>query len=120
MKHLSNQQLQQIIDRGQWYLTDKEELLRIESARDFTDPHPLTDAVIEAAEFLPAPITTAQIIEHLYKSTDPTKENHKHLDKSTRQNHNIISDILRGAGFVYARRRLHDHSDDRVRGWWPS
>ena len=104
----------------QHYLTDKEEMLRVESARDFTDPHPLTDAVIEAAEFLPAPITTAQIIEHLYKSTDPTKENHKHLDKSTRQNHNIISDILRGAGYVYARRRLHDQSDDRVRGWWPS
>ena len=102
-------------NKAQHYLTDKEEELRIESAQDFTDPHPLTDAVLDAASLIPSPVTTSQIIEHMYKTIDPTKDNHKYLDKSTRQNHNIISDILRGAGFVYGRRKK---GKNRARGWW--
>ena len=117
MRNLSNEQLQAIILKGQWHLTDEEEILRIDSAQDFTDPHPLTDAVIDIAERLPSPCTVAQIIEKLYESSDPTKDSTRHLDKSTRQNQAIISDILQSNGFVYARRRL-PYSEQRVRGWW--
>jgi len=131
MRNLSNEQLQAIIIKGQWHLTDEEELLRIDSAQDFTDPHPLTDAVIDIAERLPSPCTVAQIIKRLYESSDPTKDSTryldkstkhpdkstKHLDKSTRQNQAIISDILQSNGFVYARRKL-PYSEERIRGWW--
>ena len=129
MKHLSNEQLQKIIEFGQWYLTDEEEELREKSAQDFTDPHPLTDAVLDIAERLKAPITTARIIEELYK---PPKEenpseyyqnkkqrhNVKHLEKSTRQNQNIINDILQSNGYEYARKKDLE-TEKRVRGWWP-
>ncbi len=101
----------------EWWLDDKEELQRIASAEDFTDPHPLTDSVLEAADLLKQPVTVAEIIEHLYKNIDPTKENHKHLDKSTRQNQNIISDILRSDGWIYARRKSKQ-GNKRVRGWF--
>ena len=105
-------------DQGvQHFLTDEEELLRIDSAQDFTDPHPLTDAVIDIAERLPSPCTVAQIIERLYESSDPTKDSTRHLDKSTRQNQAIISDILQSNGFVFARRKL-PYSEERFRGWW--
>lgn len=118
MKHLSNEQLQKIIERGQWYLTDEEEKLREQSAQDFTDPHPLTDAVLDIAERLKAPITTAKIIEDLYSSPDLTKESNKYLDKSTRQNQNIINDILQSHGYEYGRRKSA-YSEKRLRGWWP-
>ena len=129
MKHLSNQQLQKIIERGQWYLTDEEEKLREQSAQDFTDPHPLTDAVLEIAERLDAPITTARIIEELYKApkednaseyyqNKKQRHNVKHLEKSTRQNQNIINDILQSNGYEYARKRM-PYSEKRMRGWFP-
>ena len=118
MKHLSNEQLQKIIERGQWYLTDEEEKLREQSAQDFTDPHPLTDAVLDIAERLKAPITTARIIEELYSNPDPTKESNRHLEKSTRQNQNIINDILQSNGYEYARKRM-PYSEKRMRGWFP-
>ena len=129
MKHLSNQQLQKIIERGQWYLTDEEEKLREQSAQDFTDPHPLTDAVLEIAERLKAPITTARIIEELYKApkednaleyyqNKKQRHNVKHLEKSTRQNQNIINDILQSNGYEYARKRM-PYSEKRMRGWFP-
>ena len=119
MKHLSIKQLQEIIELGQWYLTDEEEKLRMVSAQDFTDPHPLTDPVLDIMERLPAPVTTARIIEELYSSPDLTKDTNKHLDKSTRQNQNIINDILLSHGYEFGRRRAA-HSDRRVRGWWPT
>ena len=100
------------------YLTDEEEKLREQSAQDFTDPHPLTDAVLDIAERLKAPITTARIIEELYSNPDPTKDSMKHLDKSTRQNQNIINDILLAHGYEYGRRKSA-FSEKRLRGWWP-
>lgn len=102
----------------QHHLTDAEEALRIESAQDFTDPHPLTDAVIDIAERLQSPCTVAQIIERLYESSDPTKDSTRHLDKSTRQNQAIISDILQSNGFVYGRRAAPYNPNVRLRGWW--
>ena len=106
-------------DQGvQHYLTDEEEELRQKSAQDFTDPHPLTDAVLDIAERMTAPITTARIIEELYSNPDPTKYSNKHLEKSTRQNQNIINDILQSNGYEYARKRM-PYSDKRVRGWFP-
>jgi len=39
MKHLSIKQLQEIIELGQWYLTDEEEKHRMMSAQDYTEPH---------------------------------------------------------------------------------
>jgi predicted P-loop ATPase len=104
--------------KEQHYLTDKEEKLREQSAQDFTDPHPLTGAVLEIAERLHPPITTARIIEELYSNPDPTKDSMKHLDKSTRQNQNIINDILQSNGYEYGRKKAK-MSDRRVRGWWP-
>ena len=101
----------------QHYLTDKEEKLREQSAHDFTDPHPLTDAVLEIAERLHPPITTARVIQELYSNPDPTKDTMKHLDKSTRQNQNIINDILQSNGYEYGRKKS-EMSDRRVRGWW--
>ena len=107
-------------DQGvQHYLTDEEEKLREQSAQDFTDPHPLTDAVLDIAERLKAPITTARIIEELYSSPDLTKDSNKYLDKSTRQNQNIINDILQSNGFEYGRRKS-PYSEKRLRGWWAS
>ena len=102
----------------QHYLTDEEEEMRQQSAQDFTDPHPLTDAVLDIAERLKAPITTARIIEELYSNPDPTKESNKHLEKSTRQNQNIINDILQSNGYEYARKKM-PYSEKRVRGWFP-
>ena len=103
----------------QHYLTDEEEKLRMLSAQDFTDPHPLTDAVLEIAERLPSPVTTAEIIADMYSSPDLTKETNKHLEKSTRQNQNIINDILLSHGYVYGRKKVQ-HSSRRARGWWCS
>lgn len=119
MKKLSNKQLQQLIENGQWYLTDAEENLRVKSAQDFTDPHPLEDVVMEAVSLLSPPYTVSQILEHIYKDPDPTRHSIKHLDKSTRQNQAIISDILLSNNFVYARRKKNNNSQQRLRGWWP-
>lgn len=105
-------------NKVQHYLTDDEEKLREQSAQDFTDPHPLTDAVLDIAERLKAPITTARIIEELYSNPDPTKESNRYLEKSTRQNQNIINDILQSNGYEYARKRM-PYSEKRVRGWFP-
>jgi len=114
----------------QHYLTDEEEALRQQSAQDFTDPHPLTDAVLSIAEGMTAPITTAKIIEELYKPSQQQdasdfyqnnkKQSHsvKHLEKSTRQNQNIINDILQSNGYEYSRKSIND-SKKRFRGWWP-
>ena len=105
--------------KEQHYLNEEEEKLRVDSAHDFTDPHPLQDVVLEAVSLLSAPYTVSQILEHIYKDPDPTRYSIKHLDKSTRQNQAIISDILLSNGFVYARRRCA-YKNDRLRGWWPS
>ena len=103
----------------QHYLTDAEEHLRVKSAQDFTDPHPLEDVVMEAVSLLSAPYTVSQILEHIYRDPDPTRHSIKHLDKSTRQNQAIISDILLSNNFVYARRKKNNNSQQRLRGWWP-
>ena len=117
-------------NKEQHYLTDEEEKLRQQSAQDFTDPHPLTDAVLDIAERLTAPITTARIIEELYKPKKVSnaqnyfqnniKQSHsvKHLEKSTRQNQNIINDILQSNGYEYGRKKCEELKK-RVRGWWP-
>ena len=71
MKKLTNEQLFKLVQRGQWYLTDDEEKLRVKSAEDFTDPHPLEDVVLEAVSLLQPPYTVAQILEHIYRDPDP-------------------------------------------------
>ena len=120
MKKLTNEQLLKLVQRGQWYLTDEEEQLRVSSAADFTDPHPLEDAVLNAVSLLSPPYTVSQILEHIYKDPDPTRYSIKHLDKSTRQNQAIISDILLSNNFVYARRKKNENASKRLRGWWPA
>jgi predicted P-loop ATPase len=102
----------------QWHLTDDEEELRIQAAEEFTDAHPLTDAVLKAAKLLAGdslllPVTVTDIIEHLYESED-----NRHLDKQTRRNQAIINDILIAAGWRYARRNHPYDKKKRVRGWW--
>jgi predicted P-loop ATPase len=102
----------------QWHLTDEEEELRIQAAEEFTDAHPLTDAVLKAANKLAGdslllPVTVTDIIEHLYESED-----NRHLDKQTRRNQAIINDILIAAGWRYARRNHPYDKKKRVRGWW--
>ena len=49
---------------------------------------------------------------------NPTKESNRYLEKSTRQNQNIINDILQSNGYEYARKRM-PYSEKRVRGWFP-
>lgn len=120
MKELTNEQLLKLVQRGQWYLTDEEEQLRVSSAADFTDPHPLEDAVLNAVSLLSPPYTVSQILEHMYKDPNMTTFSVKHLDKSTRQNQAIISDILLSNNFVYARRKKHENATKRLRGWWPA
>ena len=102
----------------QWFLTDEEEELRIKAAEEFTDGHPLTDAVLKAANKLAGdslllPVTVTQIIEELYESDD-----NRHLDKQTRKNQAIINDILIAAGWRYARRNHPYDKTKRIRGWW--
>jgi putative DNA primase/helicase len=103
----------------QWHLTDGEEELRIQAAEEFTDSHPLTDAVLKAAkeisgETLSMPVTVTEIIEKLYESED-----NRHLDKQTRRNQAIINDILTAAGWRFARRNHPYDNSKRIRGWWP-
>jgi predicted P-loop ATPase len=103
----------------QWHLTDGEEELRIQAAEEFTDSHPLTDAVLKAAkeisgDTLSMPVTVTEIIEKLYESED-----NRHLDKQTRRNQAIINDILTAAGWRFARRNHPYDKSKRIRGWWP-
>lgn len=104
----------------QWHLTDEEEELRVQAAEDFTDAHPLTDAVLKVArqisgESYALPVNVTDIIERLYQSDD-----NRHLDKQTRRNQSIINDILIAAGWQFARRVHPFDKNKRVRGWWYS
>ena len=95
-----------------WWLTDEEEILRIEAAEDFVDSHPLTEPVLEAARKMhPMPATVSKIIEQLFDAE-------KYLDKSTRKNQAIINDILMSHGYVYAKRQHPYNKGERLKGWW--
>lgn len=99
----------------QWWLTDDEEILRIEAAADFMDRHPLHEIVIEHAKSFcneKGFVQVQDIIERLYK--DPTGFSTKHLEKSTRQNKAIISDILTDEKYKYQRRTFRGKT---IRGW---
>jgi len=88
-----------------WWLTDEQDELREQDAANFAQEHPLTQAVLEAAENLQIP-TPARIIEELYKEKNPIHQTTKYLDKSTRLNQVIISDILVAAGYQYTRKMI--------------
>ncbi len=96
----------------QWHLNDTEEEARIKSAEEFVDSHPLTGPVLKAARKMhPMPATVSKIIEQLYDVD-------KYLDKSTRKNQAIISDILRSNKYVYAKRQHPHNKGERIKGWW--
>ena len=102
----------------EWWLSDKEEALRKQSAEDYTAQHPLTDAVMEIVNDLQIhnePITVSRIIKELWKSENPQhQDNKKYLDKSTRRTQAIIADILRSKGGKYVR---ITHKKEQVRCW---
>ena len=97
------------------WLSAEEELLRIESAQDYTAPHPLTEPVLSIVSNKPN-ITISEILKALYQDPDPMKRCIKHLDKSTRQNQLIISDILSSNGWRYERKRI---KGKLKRAWYP-
>ena len=85
----------------QWWLNDAEESLRMETAADFTDRHPLHEKImIHANSKANAQgfVQVTQIIDALYKDPDQTNFNTKHLEKSNRQNKAIIADVLTVGG----------------------
>jgi len=101
-----------------WWLTDVEESLRMETAADFTDRHPLHEKImIHAKSKANAQgfVQVTQIIDALYKDPDQTNFNTKHLEKSNRQNKAIIADVLTDEGFEYKRRSVNGTT---VRGWF--
>ena len=105
-------------DDEQWWLSDKEESLRMETAADFTDRHPLHEKIMIHANSkanAQGYVQVTQIIDALYKDPDTTNFNTKHLEKSNRQNKAIISDVLTDEGFEYARRKVNETT---VRGWF--
>ena len=114
-----------------WWLSQSLEKLQKEDAENYTQEHPLTAAVVDAIEglcidkklmqYTDAP-TTAKIIEDLYKEKNPLRESTKYLEKSTRLNQVIISDILTAKGYKYTRKYIYVGGDLKtkvqVRGWF--
>lgn len=101
-----------------WWLDEDEEKLRIESAADFTDRHPLHEKIMFHANSktnAQGYVQVTQIIDALYKDPDQNNFNVKHLEKSNRQNKAIISDVLTDEGFEYKRKRIGNRT---VRGWF--
>ena len=98
-------------DGEQWWLTDTEEIARIKSSADYTDRHPLYDIIKATAERLSTKgyVKVAEIIADMYNNPD-IQHDKKHLEKSTRQNKAIITDVLLDIGYKYSRR-------DKIRGW---
>jgi hypothetical protein len=116
-----------------WWLNKEQEQLQKQDAENYTQDHPLTDAVIDAienlhveheqGEYYTAKPTTAQIIEDLYREKNPLKETTKYLEKSTRLNQVIISDILTAKGYTYKRKYIRigfdfEKKPVQVRGWF--
>ena len=96
----------------QWWLRDIEEDKRIEAAGDFTDQHPLHHTIAEEAKRIVSSkgyVQVSEIIQALYRNPLNSFDT-KHLEKSTRQNKAIISDVLEEEGYKYNR-------IDGVRGW---
>ena len=113
-----------------WYLDQKLEKLQKEDAENYTQEHPLTAAVIDAIDgfcidqkknlYTDAP-TTAKIIEQLYREKNPLRESTRYLEKSTRLNQVIISDILTAKGYKYTRKYIQlagNKTKEQVRGWF--
>ena len=111
-----------------WWLDDDLEVIQQQDAENYTQEHPLTDAVIDAIEnldngqgvYFHTP-TTARIIEELYKEKNPMRESTKYLEKSTRLNQVIISDILTAKGYKYKRKYIVMSGKEekvQVRGWF--
>ena len=104
------------LDKGeQHWLSPEEEILRIESAQDYTAPHPLTEPVLSIVRNKKH-VSISEILRALYQDPDPMKNCRKHLDKSTRQNQLIISDILSSNGWRYQRAVINGK---RIRSWFP-
>ena len=98
-----------------WWLTDEEEELREESASDFADRHPMYNVIVSCARELEKDFGYVQIdklIEKIYKETPDSK---KYLDKNTRQNKNIIADVLLQESYSYKRKSVNKKV---VRGWF--
>ena len=102
-----------------WWLNDKEEILHADSSLDYTQVHPLTSAVLDAIEEIHGVITVAKIIEELFKEKNILKETTKYLEKSTRMNQIIISDILTANGYKYKRQYVGvGQNRKQKRGWF--
>ena len=99
-----------------WWLSDTEENLRIEAAADFTDQHPLHEKIADIAETFCSDkgyVQVEQIIAELYKNPLNNLDT-KYLEKSTRQNKAIITDVLTEEKYEYKRQTVNGKV---VRGW---
>lgn len=103
----------------QWWLTDTEEELRMLAAADFTDRHPLHERITDIANMLcrnKGYVQVSMIIEKLFENKLNSFDT-KYLEKSTRQNKAIISDVLTEEKFQYTRKSVEGKS---IRGWFKS
>jgi predicted P-loop ATPase len=99
-----------------WWLSDAQENLRIEAAADFTDQHPLHEKIADIAETFCSDkgyVQVEQIIAELYKNPLNNLDT-KYLEKSTRQNKAIITDVLTEEKYEYKRQTVNGKV---VRGW---
>lgn len=99
-----------------WWLSDEEEMLRMEIAADFTDRHPLHERITDIANSIYKQygyVQVSQIIECLYENKLNAFDT-KYLEKSNRQNKAIISDVLTDEGYEYKRATIEGKSR---RGW---
>lgn len=118
MTEYTIEQLQEIIQYGQLYLTSTEDELREDSSRDFEVNHPIRDdvltTILEMRKEEILPIKIPEIIKRLQSQDNPF------LERGVRENQRIITDVLIRERYQYDRRRI-PYSEDttRYRGWWP-